>query len=195
MANRSREEGSSERGENFSDSSADWGFPGRPGWWAAGLYLLLTLCATYPLVLNPSQSVYSPGDHISTDIYSAMAINLWWPKHAIWELGSAVTKNGLLCAPYGQSLMLPSLIGIAMFPITLLAGPVLVSNLLTWAGYFFSAFFHIPACVSHHRSETGEHRGWGDLCLLPLHAAQRIHDLRYDTDSVDPSLYTLPIEV
>ncbi len=141
MANRIREEASRKRGEDFSDSSADWGFPGRPGWWAAGLYLVLTFCATYPLVLNPSQSVYSPGDHISTDIYSAMAINLWWPKHAIWELGSAVTKNGLLCAPYGQSLMLPSLIGIAMLPITLLAGPVLVSNLLTWAGYFLSAFF------------------------------------------------------
>ncbi len=108
-------------------------------WRAPALFLFLTLCVTFPLVLSPASSIYSPTDHISTDVYATMAITLWWPKYAIWNLGQSLLRTPMLCAPYSYFLSTSFLIGWFALPVTLLTSPVFTNNLLTWAGYFLSA--------------------------------------------------------
>jgi len=68
-----------------------------------------------------------------------MAITLWWPKYAVWDLGTSPLRTPMLCAPFSHFLSTSFLTGWFVLPVTLLAGPVFANNLLTWAGYFLSA--------------------------------------------------------
>src|SRR3990167_1519979 len=98
------------------------------------IFLALTLFITWPTFLSPVTTVYTPLDHITTDMYSAMS-SLWYPT-----LGD-FSETNMLCAPYSQRTPPVFLLGLLMAPLTRVGGPIFSHNLLTWWGLFSSAFF------------------------------------------------------
>jgi hypothetical protein len=105
---------------------------------ALGLYLLLTVLLTYPLVLRFATHV--PGDG-SDD--PALVWNLWWVKHAVVDLHS----NPLLCNyvfyPLGIDLTfytLTILNGFLSVPLQPLLGLVSANNVIVLASFVLSAY-------------------------------------------------------
>ncbi len=95
--------------------------------------MALTLFVTWPVALHPASTVYTPLDHISTDMYSVMAICLWYPS-----LGQFAATN-MLCAPFSQPTFPVHILGWVISPITCAFGPIFSHNLLTIFGLFSSA--------------------------------------------------------
>jgi hypothetical protein len=105
---------------------------------ALGLYLLLAVLLTYPLILHFTTHV--PGDG-SDD--PALVWNLWWVKHAVVDLRS----NPLLCDymfyPLGIDLTfytLTMLNGFLSVPLQPLLGLVSTNNLIVLATFVLSAY-------------------------------------------------------
>lgn len=89
-------------------STAMWIFVGVLAWRVcraapavALLFLSLALLATWPLILHPASSIYSPTDHVSTDAYASMWNHFFWPALAL-RSGIDPHHCVLLAAPYGQ---------------------------------------------------------------------------------------------
>ncbi|MDH4208650.1 MAG: hypothetical protein OEV76_07235, partial [Anaerolineae bacterium] len=103
-----------------------------------GLYLVLTVLLTYPLIIHFPSHV--PGDG-SDD--PALAWNLWWVKHAVVDLHA----NPLLCDymfyPLGIDLTFYTLTiinGFTSVPLQPLIGLVSANNVLVLATFVLSAY-------------------------------------------------------
>jgi len=105
---------------------------------ALGLYLLLTVLLTYPLVLRFATHV--PGDG-SDD--PALVWNLWWVRHAIVDLHSNPLVCGHLFYPLGIDLTFYTLTiinGFASVPLQPLIGLVSTNNVIVLASFVLSAY-------------------------------------------------------
>lgn len=79
------------------------------------LFAVLTIIATWPLALNLGGSLYSPTDHVSTDIYASIWNHFYWPALA-YKHGGDPRITQALCAPCGY--------WISFYLVGLLTGPV-----------------------------------------------------------------------
>ena len=103
-----------------------------------GLYILLTIILTYPLIFHFTTHV--PGDG-SDD--PALIWNLWWAKHALVDLRA----NPLICDfmfyPIGIDLTFYTLTiinGLASVPLQSIIGLVTTSNIILFATFILSAY-------------------------------------------------------
>jgi hypothetical protein len=96
-----------------------------------GLYLLLAIGFTVPLVLNLS-SAAPAGEAWTYDGFS-MLWNLWWFKHALLELNANPFVTNSIFAPLGVSLYLHTFTlfsDLVALPLLAWLSPVTVSNLI-----------------------------------------------------------------
>ncbi len=103
-----------------------------------GLYLLLTIILTYPLVLHFTTHV--PGDG-SDD--PALVWNLWWVKHALVDLGANPFDCPFMFHPIGIDLTFYTLTivnGLSSVPLQPIVGLVATSNLILFASFVLSAY-------------------------------------------------------
>ena len=90
-----------------------------------GLYLLLTLVMTFPLILGFFDHVIGDGGDAWQNIW-----NYWWTQHALFSFHNPYSTP-LLYAPYGASLYLHSLNlfnGLVSLPLQVLFGPIAAYN-------------------------------------------------------------------
>jgi hypothetical protein len=103
-----------------------------------GLYLLLTIILTYPLILHFTTHV--PGDG-SDD--PALVWNLWWVKHALLDLKTNPLVCDFLFYPIGIDLTFYTLTivnGLASVPLQPVIGLVATSNIILLATFILSAY-------------------------------------------------------
>ncbi|NIN69598.1 MAG: hypothetical protein GTO63_33930, partial [Anaerolineae bacterium] len=116
---------------------------GKCVWWKRdlailGLYLLLAIILTYPLVLHFTTHV--PGDG-SDD--PALVWNLWWVKHALVDLGANPFDCDFMFHPIGIDLtfytltIVNGLISVVLQPII---GLVATSNFILLTSFVLSAY-------------------------------------------------------
>ncbi len=116
---------------------------GKCVWWKRdlailGLYLLLAIILTYPLVLH--FTTYVPGDG-SDD--PALVWNLWWVKHALVDLGANPFDCDFMFHPIGIDLtfytltIVNGLISVVLQPII---GLVATSNFILLTSFVLSAY-------------------------------------------------------
>ncbi len=103
-----------------------------------GLYILLTIILTYPLILHFTTHVAGDG---SDD--PALVWNLWWVKHAFLDLRA----NPLICDfmfyPIGIDLTFYTLTiinGLASVPLQAVVGLVGATNIILFATFILSAY-------------------------------------------------------
>lgn len=105
----------------------------RGGEWLTSLavfafYLLLALVLTYPLALRLGTHI--PGGNVDE---GAFLWNTWWVKHALLDLQTNPLNTDMIFYPLGANLALYTLTllpGLLALPLTLLAGPIVASNVL-----------------------------------------------------------------
>ncbi len=101
-------------------------------------YLFLSLLLTYPLILKFTTHVAGDG---SDD--PALAWNLWWVRHAIFELGRSPIYTDYLFFPVGLNLAFYTLTYLNAFvsiPIQFVFGIIPAANLNLWLSFTLSGF-------------------------------------------------------
>ena len=120
------------------------------------LYLVLTLVLTYPLVTHLTTHV--PGTNV--DEY-AFVWNLWWFKHALFDLHTSPLYTQFIFYPLGVSLVLYTLTifnGVLALPLLPLLGLVATSNVILIFSFVISgygAYLLAYYLLSVHNTEHG----------------------------------------
>jgi len=119
-------------GESVFTASSPWRAPLS----IFGVYLLLTLIFTYPLIAHLGTHI--PGGNVDE---GAFLWNIWWMKHALLDLHANPLTTDMLFYPLGVNLTLYTLTplnGLLALPLTLVAGPIVAVNVLTIAAFALS---------------------------------------------------------
>jgi len=137
------------------------------------LYLGLTLVLTYPLVRHLTTHV--PGTNV--DEY-AFVWNLWWFKHALFDLHTSPLYTQFIFYPLGVSLVLYTLTifnGVLALPLLPLLGVVATSNVILIFSFVISGYgAYLLVYYLLHASPSpvgdGGGPGWGSLHLAAFTA-------------------------
>ncbi|MFC1852231.1 interleukin-like EMT inducer domain-containing protein [candidate division CSSED10-310 bacterium] len=102
------------------------------------LYIVLTICLTYPTVMNLNSGV--PGDGVDASLF---VWNLWWMKYALLELHQNPFYSDYIFSPIGVPLVFHTytpLYGFLSIPIQLFSSPVFCYNFIFLCTYVFTAW-------------------------------------------------------